>query len=535
MTDTLILSQPTPLTTPPPSTMRLPSLDTCQCESLQKQCALQASELSQLKVQLDERHQQLDRLAKDMQELNTKYVAAIDRVADIQHEKDLVEHDLEELSCKLFEEANDMVANEKKEKWILETQLQSVQQLLADEQDQLCELRQRLRQWEDLHQRRRPSHRPSSKKQKKNTPAARRHPSTFTLSSSSSSPDHLDHLDDSLDDLHSSPDHLSVQEEDSDDCWEDAIENIDDPQVRAQHDMALLHQATALPSTPTTDCIRAVSMPPPRSLQVYLRQCTVDQIQLDAFDTFVRSASSVPLKKLSQFPFIKYCQLEDVEPCLRFGPQSRLSVKKMMDFLLHQPCCIEQVSSPQQHQAYLQQSTAAVPAAVAQRNLWDRWHSTSHPSTNQPAQPSPTSQPPDEGSQRSSAASADDITIVCMACGLPRDYSKQSPYYQFRLHDADPWLPIDPYCRDRLVAVCEFFVYIRNIHLRLYTHRSIDDLYAENIRLRLQMFYSRLGTLPVILNKMGLDPASVGKASAPDQGYVSDVSQEAEPACPLPA
>jgi hypothetical protein len=61
-----------------------------------------------------------------------------------------VEHDLEELSCKLFQEANEMVAFEKRENWRLETKLQTVQQQLGHEQAQLAELRQRLLDWDQV-------------------------------------------------------------------------------------------------------------------------------------------------------------------------------------------------------------------------------------------------------------------------------------------------------------------------------------------------------------------------------------------------
>ncbi|KAI8077872.1 uncharacterized protein BX664DRAFT_270581 [Halteromyces radiatus] len=343
------------------------------CERWERQFQLQASELANLQTQLAERDQQLVRLHADMEQLNAKYVSAIDRVADIQHEKDLVEHDLEELSCKLFEEANGMVAIEKREKWLLESQLQTVQQQLLDEKAQLSELRQRL--W-DNDQRKR-----HGRKQKKQQ-------------------------------------------------------------------------------------LRSASMPPPSSSSSSKPILpTIDQVQLEAFQQFVHTASSVPLKKLYQFAYMKYCQLEDVEPCLRFGPHSRLSVKKMMDYLLQQSCFIEQMSlecNEQQHQSNDPMKTA-IPSSVAQRSLiWERWHNK-----------------------------ANNTTIGCAACGRQKTNQDEMPYYQFKMDEKDDWLPMDQYCRDRLVAVCEFFVFIRNIHLRLYSHRTIDDLYSENIRLRLQMFYSR--------------------------------------------
>lgn len=120
------------------------------CLDWQSHIKMQATTITQLQNQLADRDLSLARLQQDMQNLNTKYVAAIDRAADLQHEKDLVEHDLEELSRRLFEEANAMVALEKRENWRLETRLQTAQQQLGHEQAQLAELRQRLLEWDQV-------------------------------------------------------------------------------------------------------------------------------------------------------------------------------------------------------------------------------------------------------------------------------------------------------------------------------------------------------------------------------------------------
>ncbi|CAO3642998.1 unnamed protein product [Cunninghamella echinulata] len=570
--DTAELSIPTP-TTPTTNTATNTTntaLKNCEsCDHWEKQYNIQQKEISNLKKDITDRDDELIRLQKDMQLLNTKYVSAIDRVADIQHEKDLVEHDVEELSCKLFEEANDMVAIEKKEKWLLEKELKTVKQQLMDEKAQLHELRQRLLQWDNEERHQHQHHQKQNKlKKKKSTSLI-----TTTLKEEDESNMVEDHeaADGDIeleegdnDDINGSRlsndqdimdqvDDDDEEAEEEDDQFEDAVENLEDPQVRAKRDLALLHGIKKKKNKNRSSNInvdndnkglikkkqqlRSVSMPPPPSTtnkKQYTITPTVDQIQLEAFQQFVHSSSNVPLKKLYQFAYIKYCQLEDVEPCLRFGPHSRLSVKKMMDYLLHQPCYIEhmpnhannndghQNDSPTSHNPQ-QPVTTMIPSSVAQRSLiWDRWHSSltsSHSNNNMQSSSSTTTK------SISSSSSTVITAIGCAACGRPKEKNNSTLYYQFRLDEKDDWLPIDQYCRDRLVAVCEFFVFIRNIHLRLYSHRSIDDLYSENIRLRLQMFYSRMGALPVVLEGMGLNADSIGRASNPhDQGYESSGS-----------
>ncbi|KAI9022307.1 hypothetical protein CLU79DRAFT_752140 [Phycomyces nitens] len=374
-----------------------------QCTHCNPTCPTQTAIISQtkeirdLRQQLKTQTEAFERLQLDISTLNQKYVAAIERVADVQHEKDLVVHELEELSRKLFEEANGMVATEKREKWELENQLRQTQEYLVAEQCQLTELKQRMQ--------------------------------AMLVS-------------------------------------EDNLDTQDDPRARAQKDLQELYGVKRASTNPTLyrkhissdPSQRVTSMPPLQSPKPQ-RTITIDEFQLDKFREYLNSSRSVSVKKLSQFAYLKYCQAEDIEPCLRFGPQSRLSVKKMMDYLMRQPCFIEQMPLLDPN---LSKPTPSISTAstATQRPIWERFSN---------------SKPLDGG---------------CSACGrlAGQDCALK---YRFKLDSGDPWLPIDEYCRDRLVAVCEFYVFLRNIQLGLYSDRPIQDLYAENIRLRLQMFYSR--------------------------------------------
>ncbi|KAJ9079059.1 hypothetical protein DSO57_1039433 [Entomophthora muscae] len=79
----------------------------------------------------------------------------------------------------------------------------------------------------------------------------------------------------------------------------------------------------------------------------------------------------------------------------------------------------------------------------------------------------------------------------CHACG-------QQAQCKFRLQlvERQEPMPIDKFCRDRIVACLEFFEFINALRTGQYNARRIDDLYTESLRLRLRMFYARLGFLP---------------------------------------
>ncbi|KAI9364742.1 hypothetical protein BD770DRAFT_469161 [Pilaira anomala] len=363
-----------------------------------------------LRQELQTKDHQLQRLELDLQTLNQKYVAEIERVGNIQHEKDLVEHELEDFSRNLFEEANAMVSIEKRARWQVENELAQTQEQLLAEREQLHELRLRLTR-EDDH-------------------------AEETVKSRIINTSHNIRAQMDLEELH------GIQH-----C--DTITNSNNNNNNNNDD-------DTIPLCNST---------------------TIDKIQLDSFREYISASKNLqPLKKLNQTSFMKHCLAEDIEPCLRFGLQSKLSIKKMISYLSRQPCFIESNQGNLQLQQQQQQQQQQKP-------LWERF------------------------------SSAHVLLNSCSACG--NTSQSISLNYRFKLDENENWLPIDQFCRDRLVAVCEFFVFIRNIQLGLYSDRTVQDLYAENIRLRLQMFYSRMGALPVVLNDLGLDPNQIGKATEP--------------------
>ncbi len=111
---------------------------------LQHKITMQAIEIDQLKNDLKASENEIRRKRVDLQTLNTKYIAGTERIAEIQHQKEMADRELEELSARLFEEANNMVASEKRKKHQLEELLRYTEDQLSTEQSQLNELRNRI-------------------------------------------------------------------------------------------------------------------------------------------------------------------------------------------------------------------------------------------------------------------------------------------------------------------------------------------------------------------------------------------------------
>ncbi|KAI8080686.1 uncharacterized protein B0P05DRAFT_469093 [Gilbertella persicaria] len=381
-------------------------------EALNKKCI-------ELTDKLKNTTEQYQSLQNDLVVLEKKYETEKIEAEQAKKDKTAVENELEDLSQRLFEEANDMVANEKREKHQLEIQYNHLQdelklcrEQIEAEELQLKELKQKFGSMEENREKR------------------------FSDNNSSTT---------------SLRDSASVEDE-----------NV--PTERASRDMAGLFTHKD------------------NNLEI---QETTDPTILNEFKEFVQLDESVPIRKLHNATlFMRHSLAEDVEPCLRFGPNARLSPKKLYEAILLNTCFIEEAPYEYAQEQAKRPYDVPLRISAAKSMIWERL---------------------------SNAPMA--LFTGCQACGR---VTKDLPY-RFRISMLDDWACVDRYCRDRLVAVCEFYTFIRNIRQGYYNGRTVSDLYGESIRLKLQMFYaSRMGTLSQTLHNMGIKGDMVGQASPPN-------------------
>ncbi|CEG70466.1 hypothetical protein RMATCC62417_06359 [Rhizopus microsporus] len=203
-----------------------------------------------------------------------------------------------------------------------------------------------------------------------------------------------------------------------------------------------------------------------------------DDAALMDFNDFIQQASHTPLRKLHLLKYMKYCIREDIEPCLRFGPNPRTTSKKIMDAILVKTCFVEECP-----QGFVNEECERHLKEEATATLWERFTNGS-------------------------------VFLGCQACGrkIEEEEREQVLKYRFRISYFDEWACVDRYCRDRLMAVMEFYSLIRHIRAGLYKFRSLHELYQQMIRLRLQMFLARMGALPYMLSSCQLNPQTITTA-----------------------
>ncbi|KAG1149116.1 hypothetical protein G6F37_000779 [Rhizopus arrhizus] len=170
----------------------------------------------------------------------------------------------------------------------------------------------------------------------------------------------------------------------------------------------------------------------------------IDREWLNLFKEFVEAAPRTPIDCLHRLSFLKLCFTMDVQPCLRSG-FSKPIIKRLFDSIDHQSCFIEHVTQREQL------TTRSMFVARFRPNL-DR----------------------------------------CYGCNAKLD--KRAQLFRFKLKEQETnWQYIDQACRNRIVAVCDFYAFIKHVHLGLKVTRPIDSLFEECFKLRLIMFYARSG------------------------------------------
>ncbi|KAI8097009.1 uncharacterized protein BX664DRAFT_383364 [Halteromyces radiatus] len=170
---------------------------------------------------------------------------------------------------------------------------------------------------------------------------------------------------------------------------------------------------------------------------------------LEEFELFWKQLQIHPFEKIHQLPFMKACWEYDIKPCLQMSKNKKKKnddewVQTWLSHIVHHPCYIERIHDQKRKRR--------------RRGLTETsW--SSHRSA--------------------------EICIGCQRPLLP------FPAFRFRWTMQEPWVGMDHACRNRCVAVCNFYLFLRHIKQHLTTHRSLTSLYEESVQLRLEMHRAR--------------------------------------------
>ncbi|KAI8642063.1 hypothetical protein BD408DRAFT_443742 [Parasitella parasitica] len=452
---------------------------------LQHKITLQADEINQLRKELHACQVKMRNQSLDFQTLSAKYTASLSTMAEVQKQKEQADRELEDLSAHLFEEANNMVANEKRRRMQLQKKLEMTEDQLDNEQNQLRELKTRMENllpsphigaaantMLPLNVVYTANHRNST-----NILASKGQRLTMAIDSSTTDADGQSKIKPSKRRNTVSSANLAISAlttptntitQQMTSLYDSKLSN-----VKMFQSYLVLYSNSGSTSSRSSQSSSYFDTESESEEEDAARtqgaNSSIENRHHNAFFYYTHPLATVPLAQKSEY--IMQCEKEDIEPCLGFGnSESRMCIKLMMEHMLQKPCFIERVTLDTARRI---PSPMNSTSSAYYRPLWERWSVNTY-----------------HVAQQSEC-------LECASCGRKSNIKhKVNPaFYRFRLVEEDDWLLIDSNCRDRLVAVCNFYSFVRNIQLGLYQNRSFDDLYQENVQLRLKMFYSRMGAL----------------------------------------
>lgn len=462
---------------------------------LQHKITKQAIEIDQLKNDLKANENEVRRQRIDLKTLNMKYIAGTEKIVEIQQQKEMADRELEELSARLFEEANNMVANEKRKQHQLEEQLRFTEDQLITEQSQLNELRNRIETATTLSLQPPPPY--FNDDAKKPITATQQIMRLYNENNTSRSSSSLEYnintrllfneiraqqnaLIPNKNDINSTvPNNYTIKYDETNNSgydYDQILQHPSDSAYFSEYDMITTNKAeeenndllfggrsNGVQFDHFRNFVEQQQKTRSSSVPSLISDSSTDEEEEHYYSFFHSSSSSVSQQQPAEF--IVRSEIEDIEPCLQFGSSnSRMCIKTMMDHMSLAPCFIESITL---EEARNFPSPMNAISTVYYRPIWERL--------------------------TASTTSLSSQFLECTACGVKCEIkkAKNNFYYRFRLTEKEDWLLIDRDCRDRLVAVCNFYSFIRNIQLGYYKQRPLHDLYLENVELRLKMFYSR--------------------------------------------
>jgi hypothetical protein len=238
----------------------------------------------------------------------------------------------------------------------------------------------------------------------------------------------------------------------------------------------------------------------------------VDPLLFSQFEEFLELGPKTKFNKIHSITYLKTALEDDVLPCLRFGGNPKISGKKFIEPILTNTCFVEEMSPAQVTALQSRDANYSAPGSQVKianeqpvasedigifpvlNNISDLSESSDKKISNGKIGVfSRISEAISNASQTvaSFANSTSDLAPGCSTCG-----NASEPYkYQFKITDVtmDLWYPICLACRSRIVAVCNFYNFVRHVRQGLYSSRKKEDIFLETVKLKRAMFLTRVG------------------------------------------
>ncbi|CAG8814873.1 12419_t:CDS:2, partial [Gigaspora margarita] len=209
----------------------------------------------------------------------------------------------------------------------------------------------------------------------------------------------------------------------------------------------------------------------------------IDGIIFEEFQDYVKSFinSVPPTSSTPTHPFMKRCMNEDIHPCLFEGStgwKSPFYKRRLLDAIMKNQCEIQMIYSSFSSSVSTSSSVTQVNSPIDTQSNYD------DPS------PAPKLKCGLCGHLRNCdfhmKISDSDITV-------PPSTTTSSSRFSFTGNPG--WIPLDRFCRDRVVAVCDFYAFLSHLRQGLFSNSPVWGMYKQCLKYRRKMCMARIGSV----------------------------------------
>ncbi|CAG8450023.1 505_t:CDS:2 [Funneliformis mosseae] len=229
------------------------------------------------------------------------------------------------------------------------------------------------------------------------------------------------------------------------------------------------------------------------------RRVYIDGVVFEEFQEYVKSfiTSPAPTNSTPTHAFMKRCMVEDIQPCLFEGSsgwKSPFYKRRLLDAIMKNQCEIQTI---------YYSSSNSVPSTPLSSQI----SSTSNPRQNSYHEPPPSPK------------------VKCSLCGHVRScdfrmrlsgpdavvppsattISSSSQTSRFSVTGTPGWIPLDRFCRDRVVAVCDFYTYLSHLRQGLLANSAVWTMYKQCLKHRRKMSMARVGSVSMFEEEEALN------------------------------
>ncbi|KAI9225000.1 hypothetical protein BC828DRAFT_372062 [Blastocladiella britannica] len=254
----------------------------------------------------------------------------------------------------------------------------------------------------------------------------------------------------------------------------------------------------------------SLSAPPTSSGGDGVQLDAIDPAILDAFLDYMSSAPATPLPKCAQLPFLHGALTYDLGACLSFSATGAPTTAALVEAMLlaaveitpydpaeaaKRAAARDRAGSTDSAIVHEQQQQQQQQQQTARGFFGGLWGSKSAAAAAASVNTSSTL-----GAAPVSTASATEASVPtkCTLCG---EQASPLPFAVLVSPD-DPVAareyPCCRFCRDRVVAACDFMSFARNLRAGLFTRQNLTKVWADSLQLRSRLGYARLGSLAVV-------------------------------------